>query len=81
MAERLFVVLEDIPWGGVLAYTRGQTITEQIVNEHGWQDQVAAIGTKAAAEVQADITGRDASEFQTTASRSSAASAGAKQEG
>lgn len=71
MAERQFVVVEDIPVGGVLAYTRGQTITEQAVNDNGWQDHVAVAGTKAAAEVQAEITGRDASEFQTTASRSS----------
>lgn len=68
MAERQFVVVQDIPFGGVLAYTRGQTITEQAVNDNGWQDYVAAVGTKAAAEVQADITGRDATEFQTTSS-------------
>jgi hypothetical protein len=70
VAERHFVVVEDIPFGGVLAYTRGQTITEQAVNDNGWQDYVAAQGTKAAAEVQAAITGRDVSEFQTTSTRS-----------
>lgn len=65
MAERQFVVVEDIPHGGVLAYTRGQTITAEAVEANGWQDHVAAVGTKSAAEVQADITGRDPAEFQT----------------
>jgi hypothetical protein len=69
VAERTFVALEDIPFGGVLAYTRGQTLTEQAVTDNGWQDSVAAVGTKAAAEVQAEITGRDVSEFQTTTTR------------
>lgn len=66
MAERHFVVTENIPVGGVLAYSRGQIITEQAVNDNGWQDSVAAVGTKAAAEVQAEITGRDPAEFQST---------------
>lgn len=66
MAERHFVVVEDIPFGGVLAYTRGQTITEQAVNDNSWQDYVVAAGTKSAAEVQAEITGRDPAEFTTT---------------
>lgn len=70
MAERHLVVVENIPFGGVLAYTKGQTITEQAVNDNGWQDYVAAAGTKAAAEVQAAVTGRDAAEFQTTGTRS-----------
>lgn len=83
MAERHFVVVENIPHGGVLAYTRGQTITEQAVVDNGWQDFVAAPGTKAAAEVQAEITGRDAGEFTTTRSAKSTSSdsAGAEQKG
>lgn len=75
MAERHFVVTEDIPVGGVLAYSRGQTITEQAVTDNGWQDSVAAVGTKAAAEVQAELTGRDVSEFQTSTRRASSAPA------
>lgn len=70
MAERQFVVTSDIPFGGVLAYTRGQTITEQAVKDNGWDDFVAVAGTKAAAEVQAEITGRDVAEFVTTSTRS-----------
>lgn len=87
MAERHFVALEDIRVGEVLAYSRGQTVTEQAVTENEWQDSVAAIGTKAAAEVQAEISGRDVSDFQTksggtSASRStSAASADTEQKG
>lgn len=80
MAERQFIVVSDIPVGGVLAYTRGQTVTEQAVTDNGWQDYVAAAGTKSAAEVQAEITGRDVSEFQTTTSRSSS-SASATEKG
>jgi hypothetical protein len=74
VAERTFVVTENIPFGGVLAYTRGQTITEQAVNDNGWQDYVAAAGTKAAAEVQAELTGRDVAEFTTTRSAKSTSS-------
>jgi hypothetical protein len=66
VAERQFLVVQDIAHGGVLAYTRGQTITEQAVNDNGWHDNVAAVGTKAAAEVQAEITGRPVEDFQTT---------------
>lgn len=67
MAERHFVVVEDIPFGGVLAYTRGQTVTAEAVEANGWQEYVVAAGTKSAAEVHADITGRDPAEFTTTA--------------
>jgi hypothetical protein len=74
VAERHFVVVEDIPFGGVLAYTRGQTITEQAVSDHSWQDYVAAQGTKAAAEVQAEVSGRDVAEFTTTRSAKSSSS-------
>lgn len=77
MAERHFVVLEDIPLGGVLAYTRGQTITEQAVADNGWQDSVAALGTKAAAEVQAELTGRDAAEFTTSRAKSTSSDSAA----
>lgn len=69
MAERHFLVVKDIAPSGVLAYTEGQTITEQAVNDNGWQDHVAALGTKAAAEVQAKITGRPVEDFQTTGTR------------
>jgi hypothetical protein len=75
VAARQFLVVEDIAVGGVLAYTRGQTIKEHAVNENGWQDSVAAVGTKAAAEVQAEITGRDVAEFLTSSSSRSASSA------
>jgi xanthine dehydrogenase iron-sulfur cluster and FAD-binding subunit A len=74
VAERTFVAHTDIPFGGVLAYSRGQTVTEQAVTDNDWQDYVHATGTKAAAEVQAEITGRDVSEFQTTSTRSAAKS-------
>lgn len=75
MAERHFVVVEDIPFGGVLAYTRGQTVTAEAVEANGWQSYVAAAGTKSAAEVQADITGRPVSDFETSTPAARRASA------
>ena len=74
MAERHLVVVKDIPHGGVLAYTRGQSITEQAVTDNGWHDFVAAPGTRAAAEVHAAITGRDVADFTTTRSAKSTGS-------
>ena len=79
-----YIAKSDIPWGGVLAYSRGQTVTAEAVEANGWQDYVAAAGTKAAAEVQADITGRDPAEFQTTmrsAKSTSSDSASTEQKG
>lgn len=81
MADRTFLVHTDIPYGGVLAYTRGQTITEQAVTDNGWQDFVVATGTKSAAEVQAEITGRDPADFQTTGSRSASSASSTEQKG
>lgn len=74
MAERRFVVVNDIPHGGVLAHTRGQIITdEEAIERNGWQDYVAPAGSKAAAEVQAAITGRPVADFQTATSTGRAA--------
>ena len=81
MAERHFVVVEDIPFGGVLAYTRGQTITAEAVEANGWQEYVVAAGTKSAAEVQAAITGRDPADFTTAATARRASAPTTTQEG
>lgn len=59
-----FVAREDIPWGGVLAYTRGQTIEADAVKDNGWEDRVVGENTKEAREIKAEITGRPISDFE-----------------
>jgi hypothetical protein len=46
------VVKTDIPWGGVLAYTRGQTLDSDLVEQHGWQDYVVGENTKEGREIK-----------------------------
>jgi hypothetical protein len=72
-----FIAKSNIPWGegGVLAYTRGQTVEADAVKANGWQDYVVADGTKEAAEVKADITGRPVSDFETSTPAARRASA------
>ena len=73
-----FVARENIPVGGVLAYTRGQRVTADAVKANGWEDMVVGEDTKEAAAIRADITGQPAEDTKT----SPAARAGAKpQEG
>ncbi|HEX2550889.1 MAG TPA: hypothetical protein VHK64_04785 [Nocardioidaceae bacterium] len=69
MADRRFVVKENIPVAGVWAYTRGQVITDaDAIERNGWQDYVVGEDTKEAREIKADITGRDVSDFDTKTS-------------
>lgn len=72
-----YVAKQDIPWGGVLAYTRGQRIEPDAVKANGWQDLVVVDDSPEAAAIKAEITGRPAEDFggKTTP----AARAGAKQ--
>lgn len=73
-----FVAKDNIPFGGVLAYTRGQRVSADAVKANGWEDLVVGEGTKEAAAIHADITGQPAEDTKTTP----AARAGAKpQEG
>lgn len=66
MADRRFVVKDNIPVGGVWAYTRGQVITDaDAIDRNGWQDYVVGDGTKEAAAIKAEITGRPVSDFDT----------------
>lgn len=73
------IVKTDIPVGGVLAYTRGQTIDTDAVEANGWADHVVGENTKEAAEIKAEITGRPVEDFYTKPTSRSAA--GTKQEG
>lgn len=67
MAERRLIAKEDISLGGVLAYSRGQVVPEQVVADNDLQGSVAGDGTKEAQNVWADITGQPAENFGATA--------------
>lgn len=60
-----YVAKEDIPWGGVLAYTRGQRVEADAVEEHGLQGYVVGENTKEAREIKAEVSGRDIADFET----------------
>lgn len=51
------IAKSDIPFGGVLAYTRGQYVEADAVKANGWEDYVVGEGTKEARAIQAEITG------------------------
>jgi len=80
-----YIAKSDIPWGGVLAYTRGQRVEADAVEANGWQDLVVGENTKEARQIKADITGRPIEDFETgtTSATSSrrASAAGTTQEG
>jgi hypothetical protein len=65
MTERRLLVKENISVGGVFAYTRGQSIEQQAVTVNGWDDYVVSADTKEGRELQAEITGRPVSDFET----------------
>jgi hypothetical protein len=66
-----FIAKDNIPVGGVLAYTRGQRVEADAVKANGWDDLVVGENTKEARAIVADITGRPGEE-STMASRSAA---------
>lgn len=66
-----YVAKSDIPFGGVLAYTRGQRVEADAVKANGWEDLVVSDGSKEAREIKAEITGRDPADFETTKPASS----------
>jgi hypothetical protein len=61
-----FIAKDDIPSGTVLAYTRGQTVSADVVKEHGLEDYVVGENTKEAREIKAKATGRPVSDFETS---------------
>lgn len=74
-----FLAKQNIAVGEALAYSRGQRVEADAVKANGWQDLVVDEGSKEAAEILADITGRPAADFETKTTP--AARAGAKTEG
>jgi len=80
-----YIAKSDIPWGGVLAYTRGQRVEADAVEANGWQDYVVGENTKETRQIKADITGRPVEDFQpgggTTAATSRRPAADAPREG
>jgi hypothetical protein len=75
------VAKENIPWSGVLAYTRGQYVEADIVEQHGWQDYVVGENTKEGREIKADVSGRPVEDFEAEPKSSRAAVKTEKQEG
>lgn len=57
MSDEYLQVTEDIPFGAVFAYRKGDRITKEAVEENGWQDYVAAPSSKAAKTAVAEATG------------------------
>jgi hypothetical protein len=51
------IAKENIPAGGVLAYTRGQYVEADAVKANGWEDLVIGENTKEARAIYAEITG------------------------
>jgi hypothetical protein len=67
VADRRHVVRTDIPVGGVLAYTRGQTVDDAALDAHPeWKDLVVGEGSKEARQIHAEITGVPADEPEQT---------------
>ena len=76
-----FVARDDIPWGGVFAFTRGQVVPAEVVKEHGWDDLVVGENTKEAREIKADVSGQPLSSFEATTTTSRAAAKSDSKEG
>lgn len=70
-----FIAKDNIPWSGVLAFSRGQRVEADAVKEHGWEDLVVGEDTKEAREIKADVSGRPISDFETTITTTSRAAA------
>lgn len=72
-----YIARENIPFGGVLAYTKGQRVEPDAVKANGWEDFVVGDGTKEARQILAEITGEplaDSDADRTTSRRAAATS-------
>lgn len=48
MSEEYMTVVEDIPFGSVFAYRKGDRVTKDAVEANGWQDYVSTPASKTA---------------------------------
>jgi hypothetical protein len=80
-----YIAKENIPVGGVLAYTRGQRVEADAVKANGWEDLVVAEGTKDARQIHQElghpVDDAEPKSTSSEASKSSRASAKNEQEG
>lgn len=59
-----FIAKQDIPWGGVNAYTRGQRVEADAVKANSWEDLVVGEDTREGREIRAEVSGRDIADFE-----------------
>lgn len=57
--EKYLTVVEDIPFGTVFAYRKGDKVAESAVKANGWEDYVAAPSAKSAKEASAAAAGEE----------------------
>lgn len=72
-----YIAKSDIPWGGVLAFSRGMTIRAEdaeSLKANGLEDFLVGENTKEGREIKADVSGRPVSDFETTSTTRSAKS-------
>jgi hypothetical protein len=75
------IAKENIPVGGVLAYTRGQKVDAEAVKANGWEDHVVGENTKEAKQIIADITGQPVEDPEPKTTGRSAAPSTSTREG
>jgi hypothetical protein len=57
MSDEYVTVVEDIPFGNVFAYRKGDRIAKEAVEQNIWQDYVSGPATKTAKNAVAEATG------------------------
>lgn len=73
-----YIAKSDIPWGGVLAFTRGQIVPAEAVETHGLQDYVVGENTKEGRQLKADVSGQPLSTFEASSGTTSTSRAAGK---
>jgi hypothetical protein len=59
VSEKYLTVTQDIPFGTVFAYRKGDKVAESAVEANGWQDYVASPTSKAAKEAASAASGEE----------------------
>lgn len=77
-----YIARDNIPFGGVLAYTKGQRVEADALEAHPeWRDLVVGEGAKEARQIMADVTGETLADSDTPTTNRRAAATTEKQEG